>query len=145
MFGTTILVRNAIKNKFTYNDLGIAFDGEGLWNFDNDFVRNVVIFGVDNSSSSQTENWKNKVSVLDKRPTKSINDRTHVAGKKNSINFSKADTKVCLGLHYNGNESYLYVNKREIYKSKAITYVGIIFVWKTYQKILQKKNRVKFI
>ena len=64
--------------------------------------------------------------------------------KKNSINFSKADTKVCLGLHYNGNESYLYVNKREIYKSKAITYVGIIFVWKTYQKILQKKNRVKF-
>ena len=34
--------------------------------------------------------------------------------KKFSINFSKANTKVCLSLHYNDDESYLYVNKTEI-------------------------------
>ena len=39
--------------------------------------------------------------------------------KKFSINFSKANTKVCLSLHYNDDESYLYVNKTEIYKFKA--------------------------
>ena len=39
--------------------------------------------------------------------------------KKNSINFSKANTKFCLSLHYNGNESYLYVNKTEIQKFKG--------------------------
>ena len=27
-FGTVILVRNTIKSKFTYNDQGVAFDGE---------------------------------------------------------------------------------------------------------------------
>ena len=42
------LVRNAIKSKFIYNDWGIAFDG-GSRSFDNDYARNVVIFGVDNS------------------------------------------------------------------------------------------------
>ena len=36
--------------------------------------------------------------------------------KKFSINYSKAKTKFCLSLQYNGNESYLYVNKTEIYK-----------------------------
>ena len=39
--------------------------------------------------------------------------------KKFSINFSKANAKFCFSLHYNGHESYLYVNKTEIYKFKA--------------------------
>ena len=46
LFGTVILERNAIKNKFTYNGWEIVFDGEGSWSFGNDFARNVVIFGV---------------------------------------------------------------------------------------------------
>ena len=37
--------------KVVYNVYGIVFDGAGSWNFDNDFARNVVIFGVDNSIS----------------------------------------------------------------------------------------------
>ena len=52
------LVRNADKIKFTYNGPGIAFDGEGSRSFGNDFARNVVIFDVDNSSSSHTDNHK---------------------------------------------------------------------------------------
>ena len=42
-----------------------------------------------------------------------------VQQKKNCINFSKAKTKLCLTLHYNGANSYLYVNKTEIYKFRA--------------------------
>ena len=34
--------------------------------------------------------------------------------KKISINYSKAKTKFWLSLHYNSNESYLYVNKTKI-------------------------------
>ena len=36
-----------------------------------------------------------------------------------SINFSKEQTKFSLSLHYNGANSYLFVNGREIYKFKA--------------------------
>ena len=34
--------------------------------------------------------------------------------KKSSINFDKPETKFCLSLYYNGDESYLNVNKTEI-------------------------------
>ena len=36
----------------------MVFEGAGSWSFGNDFARNVVIFGVDNSSSSHTVNYK---------------------------------------------------------------------------------------
>ena len=38
---------------------GIAFDGFGSRRVGKDFTRNVIIFGVDNSSSSHTDNHKN--------------------------------------------------------------------------------------
>ena len=41
-------------------------------------------------------------------------------GKKININFSKSKTKFCLIFHYNRDNSYLYVNGKEIYKFKAI-------------------------
>ena len=39
--------------------------------------------------------------------------------KKFRINFSKAKTKCCLSLCYNSDNSYLFVNEKEIYKFKA--------------------------
>ena len=39
--------------------------------------------------------------------------------KKFNINFTKAKTKFCLILHYNGDNSYLFVNGKEILKFKA--------------------------
>ena len=42
-----------------------------------------------------------------------------VEKKKICINLSNANTKFCLSLYYNGDESYLYVKKTEIYTFKA--------------------------
>ena len=39
--------------------------------------------------------------------------------KRIIIEFTKANTKVAFSLHYNGDESYLYVNKQIICKFKA--------------------------
>ena len=36
-----------------------------------------------------------------------------------SVNFTNNNKKYCLGLHYNGTNSYLFVNDTEIYKFKA--------------------------
>ena len=88
LFGTVKLVRNTIKSKFTCTVQVIAFDSS----FGNDFARNVVIFGVDNSSSSHTDNQKNKFLVLREGPTQGINDSTGSAEKSISINFSRANT-----------------------------------------------------
>ena len=35
-----------------------------------------------------------------------------------SINFTNTNIQFCLSLHYNGANSYLFVNSSEIYKSK---------------------------
>ena len=43
----------------SYSDYQIAFDGADSWSSDNDDARNVVIFGVDNCSSSPTDNLRN--------------------------------------------------------------------------------------
>ena len=72
LFGAVKLVRNAIKRKFTYNGREIAFYGEGSWSFDTDFARN-VIFYIDNSSSSHTDNRKNNFLVVGEGLTQGIN------------------------------------------------------------------------
>ena len=41
------------------------------------------------------------------------------AEKLYSINFTKKNTKFCLSLHYNGANSYLFVNGTEIIKFRA--------------------------
>ena len=42
-----------------WNGYAIAFDGDAPWNLGNDFARNVVFFGIDNSWSSHTDYLKN--------------------------------------------------------------------------------------
>ena len=87
--------------------------------FNNSFARNIIIFGVGNISSSHADNRKNNFLVLGDGPTFGINESFGSPGKNFSINFSKANTKFCLSLHYNPDNSYLFVNEKEIFKFKT--------------------------
>ena len=55
MFGATNIVKNSDKDKWVYGRYGIAFDGGDWWSFGNDTAKNVITFGVDNSSSSHLD------------------------------------------------------------------------------------------
>ena len=96
MFGATNIVKNSDKEKYIYSGYGITFGSAGSWSFDNGFARNVVIFGVDNSSSSHSDNRQNNFLVLGEGPTYVINGRFGSPEKKFSINFTKSNTKFCL-------------------------------------------------
>ena len=48
-----------------FSGYDITLDQAGDCRFDDNFARNVVIFGVDNSSSIHTENHKNSFLVLE--------------------------------------------------------------------------------
>ena len=87
--------------------------------FDNGTARSVIIFGVDNSSSSHADNRKSNFLVLGVGPTFGINRSFGSPEKKFSINFSKANSKFCLSLCYNADNSYLFVNGKEMFKFKA--------------------------
>ena len=56
--------------------------------------------------------------VLGELTTFEINGSFGSPEKKFSINFSKANTKFCLRLHYNADNSYLFVNAKQIFKFK---------------------------
>ena len=56
--------------------------------------------------------------VLGIGPTQGL-ERTLTAEKMYSIDFTVTNKKLCLSLHYNGANSYLFVNDTEIYKFKA--------------------------
>ena len=47
-----------------YSGYRTTIDNSGSWSFDNNTPRNVIIFGVDNSSSSQSDNFKNDFLIL---------------------------------------------------------------------------------
>ena len=119
MFGATSTVKNSYKEKYVQSGYGIAFDGKGEWNFGNDFARNVIIFRADNSSSSHTDNLINDFLILGEGDTPSINRSFGAAEKKIDINISKAKAQYSLSLHYNSDNSYLFMNGKEIYKFKA--------------------------
>ena len=94
LFEATNIVKNSDEEKYVYSAYGITFDSGGSWNFDNDFARNVVIFGVDNSSSPHSDNHKNNFLILGEGTTYGINGRFGTPGKRFDINFSKANPKI---------------------------------------------------
>ena len=57
--------------------------------------------------------------ILGEGPPYGINGGVRPPEKKFSINFTKANTKSCLSLHYDAANSYLFVNEKKIFKFKA--------------------------
>ena len=70
------------------------------------------------SSSTKIDNREKYILILGKGPTKGL-EHALSAEKMVSINFTEHNKKLCLHLHYNGANSYLFVNSKEIFKFKA--------------------------
>ena len=70
------------------------------------------------SSSAHIGNKKKDILVLGKGPILGL-EHTVTAEKMYSINFTGTKKKFCLSLHYNGTNSYLFVNGTEVYKFKV--------------------------
>ena len=71
------------------------------------------------NSSIYINNKGKDILILGKCPTQGLGEHSLTAEKMYSINFTKNNAKCCLSLHYNGANSYLFVNGTEIYKFKA--------------------------
>ena len=120
LFGAVSITKNADIDKNKYSGYGIGFDRTGVYLLpDGSFGRNVVIFGVDMSSSVHVDNKGKDILILGKGPTQGLGEHSLTAEKIYSVNPTDHRVKYCLSLHYNGANSYLFVNCREIIKSKA--------------------------
>ena len=120
LFGAVTLTKNADIDKYKYSGYGIGFDRRSSFSFPGGgFGQNIIIFGVDMSSSPHIDNKGKDISILGRGPTQGLGEHSLTAEKMYSINFSLTKKRFCLSLHYNGANSYLFVNGTEIYKFKA--------------------------
>ena len=119
LFGRNSIVNNSDKEKYVHSGYGITFDSAGSWSFDDDIAKNVIIFRVDNSSSCHSDNCKNNFLLLVESLNFGINRSFGSPERKFSIYFTKENTQFCFSLHYNDDNSYLFVNGKEILKFKA--------------------------
>ena len=71
------------------------------------------------NSSIHIDNKGKDILILGLAPTRGLGENSLTAEKMYSINFTVTKKKFCLSLHYNGANSYLFVNGTEIYKFKA--------------------------
>ena len=119
LFEAVTLTRNADIEKYKHSGYGIGFDRRSSFSFPSGgFGQNVLIFGADVSTSTHIDNKKKDILVLGRRPTRGL-ESTLTAEKMYSINFTLTKNKFCLNLHYNGGNSYLFVNGTEIIKFKG--------------------------
>ena len=70
-------------------------------------------------SSVHANNRTKFILILREGVTQGLNDATLTPEKMYSINFTVSRRKFCLSFHYNGANSYLFVNGTEIIKFKV--------------------------
>ena len=73
LFATVTLAKNADIDKYGYSGCGIGLDRRGSFSFpDGGFGQNIIIFGVNMSSSVPFDNKKKDILVLGKGPTQGL-------------------------------------------------------------------------
>ena len=92
LFGAVELTKYVDVDLYKYFGYGIGFDRKGSYQIGNEVGRNVIIFGVDMSSSPHIDNKKKYILILGKGPTQGL-EHTLTAEKLYSINFTKENTK----------------------------------------------------
>ena len=130
LFGAMQITKNANDNsKNNYKGYGICFDERSEFGHtvtEGGFVhttdaRNVLMFGADMSFSVHRTNRANHIYLMGTGFTQGINDTTIYAEKNFYRNFTDPGKKFMLSLHYNGDDSYLFVKGRQELKFKCKT------------------------
>ena len=120
LFGSVKLTKNTNPNKYKYSDYGIGFDSHSELSFtDGSIGKNIIIFGADMTSYVHIDNKNIDILILGEGRTKGLGDTTLTAEAKYLINFTQLGKRFALSLHYNGSNSFLFVNATKIYQFKA--------------------------
>ena len=121
LFGAKKITKNTTNtSKNKYEGYGTCFDEGGTFSVGNiTNGRNVIIFGVDESSVIHANNKTNNIYVMGDGIVQGINGTTLYAEQIYKHNFIVPNKKFVLSLHYNDDNSCLFVDGGEELKFKA--------------------------
>ena len=124
LFGAVKLTKDTNTSYYQHKGYGVCFDEGSSFSIGNiTNGKNVIILGCDLTSSGHSNNRKKNIYVLGKDFmqgfTTTGTGNTIYAEKIYKTNMTEPNKKFVLSLHYNGNNSYLFVNGVEQSKFKA--------------------------
>ena len=105
LFGAMEITKNTDTSKYKYKGYGLCFDEGGT-------------FSKGNINDGRNVNKANNIYVMRDLSVQGINDTTLYAENLYSQNFTQPTKKFVLRLHYNRENSYLFVNGRQEFKAK---------------------------
>ena len=130
LFGAMQITKNATDNsKNNYKGYGMCFDERSQFGHtitEGGFThtingRNVLIFEADMSFSVHATNRANHIYLMGEGLMQGVHDTMLYVEKNYYRNFTDPRKKFVLSLHYNGDDSYSFVNGRQELKFKAKT------------------------
>ena len=118
-------------DKYIYSGYNLRFDSTGQFTHPQGrMARYIIIFGVNSSNSVHATNKTQNILILGHGLTQKVNNITIYAEKMYSLNFSAENKIFCLSLCYNDNNSYLFINGKEVAKFKAKkSFLIIMAIW----------------
>ena len=72
LFGSVRLTKTVDIHKYGYSGYGIGFYRNIFFSIGNEISKNVIVFGVDMSSSRKIDNRKKDILILGKRPRQEL-------------------------------------------------------------------------
>ena len=120
LFGSVKLTKNDDVDKYKYIGYRIGFDSRSGFLFtDGSFQKIVIISGANMSSSVHIDSKGKDILILDKGAAQGLGDTPLTAEAKNTHKITQLGKRFVLNLHYNGSNSFLFVNDTKIYQFKA--------------------------
>ena len=129
LFGAVNWTKNTDIDKYEHSGHEIGFDRHGSFSFPGTGLgKNVIIFGVDMSSSTTIDDRKKDILILGKGPTQGL-EHTLSAEKMYSINFTGKNKTFCLSLHCNKETGqYIIWKKKQDWTDMFINLVLIMML-----------------
>ena len=122
LFEAMEITKNSDTSKYAYKVYGVCFDEGGMFSEGSiNNGRNVLIFCVHENSVIHSNSKSNNIYVMGKDFVQGINDTTLYADRIYSQNFTQPSKKFVLSLHYNKNDSYLFIIGKQELKFKCKT------------------------
>ena len=148
LFGAVKLTKNVNTSHYRYKGYGTCLDSGGKFSIVNiTNGKNVLIFAAGMSFSSHSTNKTQNIYVLGKDFVQGINNTTIYAEKIYKTNFTDHSKKIILSLHYNGDDSYLFVNGKEELKFRSainyvilnLNFIKFVMCWKYFIRLVINK------
>ena len=120
LLGAVMVTKNPETEKYGNSGYSTGFDSRSdFLCLDCSSGKSVIIFGDDMSTSAHIDNKNQGILVFDEGVTQRLGSTILTAEAKYPINLTESGKRFPLSLHYNGSNSFLFVNAVKMYRSKV--------------------------